>query len=167
MALKPAIHIQNTDPYDEPQKHTIWILGFTINQSMPLRIKRMHLSKIMKSIPKDALLNYCHNLIWPTKAGRHAGMKIPTIFFATTCLLLPANASRGLPADIETLDRLWQQYHMSCRQGDKNACQLRDNYQAIIKQNFPNAVPASCPPGIKRVWFETGRDGMRVGCKMY
>ena len=55
---------------------------------------------------------------------------------------MPAEASRGSPADIETLDRLWQQYNASCNQGDQKACQLRDNYQAIIKQNFPNAGPA-------------------------
>ena len=82
-------------------------------------------------------------------------------------LYMPAEASRGLPADIETLDRLWQQYNASCKQGDQKACQLRDNYQEIIKQNFPNAVPAACPPSIKRVWFETGRKGMAAGCQMF
>jgi len=81
-------------------------------------------------------------------------------------LYMPAEASRGLPADIETLDRLWQQYNASCKQGNQNACQLRDNYQEIIKQQFPNAVPAACPPSIKRVWFETGRKGMAAGCQM-
>ena len=82
-------------------------------------------------------------------------------------LYMPAEASRDLPTDIETLDRLWQQYNASCKQGNQNACQLRDNYQEIIKQQFPNAVPAACPPSIKRVWFETGRKGMAAGCQMF
>ena len=81
-------------------------------------------------------------------------------------LYMPAEASRGMPADIETLDRLWQKYNASCEQ-EQQSCELRDEYQRIIKQNFPNAVPAYCPPGIKRVWFETGRNGMRIGCKMF
>ncbi|WP_170955726.1 hypothetical protein [Synechococcus sp. UW140] len=28
---------------------------------------------------------------------------------------IPAEASKGIPADIETLDRLWQQYNISCK----------------------------------------------------
>jgi hypothetical protein len=77
-----------------------------------------------------------------------------------------AQASRGLPADIETLDQLWQENNSSCRQGDPRACELRENFRQIIKQQFPNAVPASCPPNIKRTWFETGRQGMAAGCQM-
>ena len=77
-----------------------------------------------------------------------------------------AQASRGFPADIETLDQLWQQYNTSCRQGNPRACELRGTYEQIIKQKFPNAVPAYCPPNIKRTWFETGRQGMAAGCQM-
>lgn len=97
-------------------------------------------------------------------------MKAPFTFIAiatTLSFCIAAHASRGLPADIETLDRLWQQYNISCNKRDQKACQLRDNYKAIIKQNFPNAVPAACPPSIKRVWFETGRAGMAAGCEMF
>ena len=96
-------------------------------------------------------------------------MKVLFSFIATAVaisLYLPAEASSETPADIETLDRLWQQYHTSCRKGAQKACQLRDNYRIIIKQNFPNAVPAFCPPDMKRVWFETGRKGINAGCEM-
>ena len=93
---------------------------------------------------------------------------IPLIAAAATItsLSLPVQASRGMPAELEMLDRLWRQYNTVCRLGDQKACQLRDNYQDIIKQNFPNAVAASCPPPMERVWFETGRKGMAVGCQM-
>ena len=84
---------------------------------------------------------------------------------AAMVFYIPAEASRGMPADIETLDRLWQQYNASCEQEQKS-CELRDEYQRIIKQSFPNAVPAACPPSINRVWFETGRKGMAAGCQM-
>ena len=96
-------------------------------------------------------------------------MKIPFTFIATATALsffMAAHASRGLPTDIETLDRLWQQYNISCNKGDQKACQMRDNYKGIIRQNFPNAVPAACPQSMKRVWFETGRKGMAAGCQM-
>ena len=86
---------------------------------------------------------------------------------AAISLYIPAEASKGMPADIETLDRLWQQYNISCKKGVQKACQLREKYREIIKQNFPNAVPASCPAEMKRVWFETGREGMGAGCKMF
>tara|TARA_Y100000746_G_scaffold196337_1_gene178493 strand:+ start:71 stop:388 length:318 start_codon:yes stop_codon:yes gene_type:complete len=79
-------------------------------------------------------------------------------------LYLPAEASKAKPADIETLDQIWQQYDIPCRQGDQNACLLRDKYHMTIKQNFPNAVRAMCPPDMKRTWFETGRKAMAVGC---
>ncbi|QNJ23978.1 hypothetical protein SynMITS9220_02700 [Synechococcus sp. MIT S9220] len=35
-----------------------------------------------------------------------------------------------------------------------------------IKQNFPNAVRAMCPPDMKRTWFETGRKAMAAGCML-
>ena len=79
-------------------------------------------------------------------------------------LYLPAEASKGKPADIEMLDQIWQQYDIPCSQGDQNACLLRDKYQMTIKQNFPNAVRAMCPPETKRTWFKTGRKAMAVGC---
>ena len=82
-------------------------------------------------------------------------------------LYMPSEASWGLPANIETIDRLWQRYNASCKQGDQKAYQLRDNYQEIVKQNFPHAVSPSCPQSIKRVWFETGRKGMAAGCQMF
>ena len=97
-------------------------------------------------------------------------MKVLFLFIASALvasLHVPAQASRGLPADIETLDQLWQQYNMSCKQGNQNACELKDTYQRIIKQNFPNAVPAMCPDNIRRVWFKTGREGMAAGCQMF
>ena len=97
-------------------------------------------------------------------------MKVLFLFIASalaTSLHMQAQASRGLPADIESLDQLWQQYNTSCNQGNQNACELKDTYQRIIKQNFPNAAPAMCPDNIKRVWFETGRDGMAAGCQMF
>ena len=80
---------------------------------------------------------------------------------------MPAEASRGMPKDIKTLDRIWQQSNVSCKKGDQKAYKLRDNYREIIKQNFPNAVPASCPPGIERVWFETERKVMAAGCVIF
>ncbi|NOL45983.1 MAG: hypothetical protein HF560_00190 [Synechococcus sp. MIT S9220] len=81
-------------------------------------------------------------------------------------LYLPAEASKAKPADIETLDQIWQQYDIPCRQGDQNACLLRDQYHMTIKQNFPNAVRAMCPPDMKRTWFETGRKAMAAGCML-
>jgi len=80
--------------------------------------------------------------------------------------VLPVQAGRGLPADIETLDQLWRQYNASCGQGNPDACELRENYQRIIKKQFPNAVPAYCPQNINRTWFESGRQGMAAGCQM-
>lgn len=96
-------------------------------------------------------------------------MKVLFLLIASAVAIsvyMPAEANRDLPADIETVDRLWQQYNASCKQGNKKACEQRDTYQEIIKQNFPNAVPAACPQSIKRVWFETGRKGMAAGCQM-
>jgi len=82
-------------------------------------------------------------------------------------LQISAEASRGLPADLESLDQLWQTYNAACKQGEQRACQLKEKYREIIKQNFPNAVPAACPPNVKRVWFESGRQGMASGCQMF
>ena len=96
-------------------------------------------------------------------------MKIPFTFTATATTLsffMAAHASRGLPADIETLDKLWLDSNASCKSGNQEACQMRDNYQKIIKRDFPNAVPAFCPPSMGRMWFETGRHGMAAGCRM-
>ena len=96
-------------------------------------------------------------------------MKILFSLLASTVaisLYLPAKASNEKPADIETLDQIWQQYDIPCRQGDLNACLLRDKYHMTIKQNFPNAVRAVCPPDVRRTWFETGRKGMAAGCIM-
>ena len=95
-------------------------------------------------------------------------MKVLFAFIASAAALglyIPAEASRGMPADIETLDRLWQQYNASCEQ-EQQSCEPRDEYQRIIKQNFPNAVPAACPPSINRAWFETGRKGTAAGYQM-
>ena len=97
-------------------------------------------------------------------------MKVLFLFIASALaasLHVPAQASRGLPADIETLDQLWQQYNMSCKQGNQNACELKDTYQRIIKQNFPNAVPAMCPDNIRRGWFKTGREGWPLVAKCF
>ena len=85
---------------------------------------------------------------------------------AAMTLPISVEASPGMPKGFETVDYLWRQYNNSCKQGEASDCELRDHFEQFIKNNYPNAVPAYCPTGIERDWFETGRDGMRLGCQM-
>lgn len=165
--------IRNGDLLDELHKQTKRILGITTDDQWLQGSDRKNVAKSIKQSRRSFLLmthktSQANRIQQDPEKSFPMRKLVPSIAAAVTIthLSVPLQASRGMPTDLETFDRLWQQYNTACRQGDQRACQLRDNYQDIIKQNFPNAVPASCPPPITRVWFETGRKGMAAGCQM-
>ena len=93
-------------------------------------------------------------------------MKVLFALFATAAAMTLPNsveAIPGMPKGFETVDYLWRQYNNSCKQGETSDCELKENFERFIINNYPYAVPAWCPPGIERNWFETGRRGMSLG----